>query len=113
MRILLGMAVLIFAGGCAGSDRGPTCESASEAECIVSSECTLVVASDRPGDYACVAARNECEEGFFQRDASAEHCESKAGCRFVPAQCYCPPDLVCVCGGGTPAQCAPATDGSR
>ncbi len=113
MRMLLVMATLVLFSGCAGSSHGPTCESASEADCIVSGGCTLVVASERPGDYACVAARNACEEGFLQRDASAEECESKAGCRFVPAECYCPPDLVCVCGGGPPAQCTPATNDSR
>ncbi len=111
MRFRFLTVVLVVATSCAGSANGPACGGSSEGECIAAGECTLLLVSDRPGDYVCVATRNACEAGFVQRDASAAACEQKAGCRFVPAECYCPPDLTCVCGGGPPAQCVPDASG--
>ena len=85
-----------------------TCNEATELECVKSAECTLVQAEAR-GKYTCRAAVGRCEIGFRQvaeTDIKKE-CESKAGCEFIPASCFCPPipGLSCTCGGGPPAQC--------
>jgi hypothetical protein len=77
------------------------CSEMGELACITSAECTLKQAEDK--SYFCAAPASACEEGFVQRSASAESCG--AGCTFVPAQCYCSPDVTCICGGGPPAQC--------
>ena len=34
----------------------------------------------------------------------ASECNANSGCEFVPAQCYCAPEVVCICGGGRPPQ---------
>ena len=58
-------------------------------------------------EYACVTPSNRCQIGFAQSsDENAALCETHPGCRFVPAgECYCPPDVDCFCGGGTPPDC--------
>lgn len=39
---------------------------------------------------------------------SKKSCESKEGCKYIPAgPCYCPPNVRCICGGGPPPQCMP------
>jgi hypothetical protein len=59
------------------------------------------------GKYICRAAVGRCEIGFRQAGDGdiKKDCESKAGCEFKWANCYCPPNLNCTCGGGPPAQC--------
>ena len=105
----LGTIVIVTTAlSCSSSSSAPPCDAMSESQCIDSSECTLVLASPQPPDYTCVAARNACEQGFVQRTGDATSCEATQGCKFVPGECYCPPDLVCVCGGGPPPQCEPA-----
>lgn len=89
---------------------GPTspesaCFAATESECIASPECTLFLSGGTQPSYRCREAVGPCETGFVQLDGSADSCESKPGCGFEPANCYCAPGLVCVCGGGPPAQC--------
>lgn len=81
-----------------------TCESLGEMQCITSPACTLVLAGEQLG-YLCRPAEGRCELGFHQHGDSAEACEAEEGCRFVPGQCYCSPDVTCVCGGGPPPQC--------
>jgi hypothetical protein len=89
----------------AGSE-GKSCSQATELECIQSTQCTLVQTQVRE-KYTCRDSVGRCETGFRQ---SADHniqkdCEAKPGCEFKAAKCYCPPDLLCFCGGGPPAQC--------
>jgi len=77
----------------------------AELQCINSGESTLILVGEAPGVYVCRAAEGPCEQGFRQRIDTAEMCEAKEGCVFDPGFCYCPPDLVCFCGGGPPPQC--------
>ncbi len=115
LRYLLTIAAVPIWMCCNGpsSPRIPSpereCASLTESLCILSAQCTLVLASQLPGSYLCRPARNACEAGFIQRTGTRETCEEKPGCTFQPGFCYCPPDLTCVCGGGPPPQCEPAT----
>ncbi len=119
--ILLSLAVgavvaAAIAAGCSGSPSSPqatesaestaaiACTSLSELACIDSPECTLSLVEG--GRYTCGEPVSECEIGFIQHNASAERCAE--GCTFVPAKCYCAPDVTCICGGGPPAQCVAA-----
>jgi hypothetical protein len=105
------MAELIFADGfesgstSAWSAMVPRCDDLTELQCIDSGECTLILVSEMTGEYACRPAEGLCEPGFLQRSDTAQSCEAREGCSFVPGVCYCPPDLVCFCGGGLPPQC--------
>lgn len=80
------------------------CAGLDEMQCITSDDCTLILVAEERG-YLCRPAEGPCERGFQQRDGSAESCEAKAGCHFVPGHCYCSPDVTCICGGGPPPQC--------
>lgn len=77
------------------------CAALSELACIDSADCTL--RQEAEGTYACAAPADDCERGFAQRGGRREDCPE--GCDFVPARCYCAPDVTCVCGGGPPASC--------
>jgi hypothetical protein len=95
--------------GCAGETAPelPSCARATELACVESTECTLdQVLTENGKSYQCRPDVNECQRGFAQKTGSPEACEAKPGCRFVPASCYCAPDVLCVCGGGPPSQCA-------
>lgn len=95
----------------AADDSTPPCATRSEQQCIDSPDCTLaLVAEDDGGGYLCRDTANACEEGFRQSDGTPEECEAKEGCRFDPGRCYCPPDVVCICGGGPPPSCVPADE---
>ena len=83
-----------------------SCSEATEHECLQSTQCTLVQTRVH-GKYTCRTAIGHCEIGFRQ---SADYdiqndCEAKLGCVFKIANCFCPPNLTCACGGGPPAQC--------
>ena len=85
---------------------GKACSETTELECLQSTQCTLVQTQVH-GKYTCREAAGHCETGFRQ---SADHdiqkdCEAKPGCVFKIANCFCPPNLNCACGGGPPAQC--------
>ncbi len=79
------------------------CAQASELACINSAECTLV--QPAPGTYFCREAVGPCEIGFVQNQGTQQTCEAKPGCAYVFPDCYCAPDVTCVCGGGPPPQC--------
>ncbi len=81
------------------------CGVLSELQCINSGVCTLEFADPDTGTYLCRDAADSCEQGFRQRTDTAATCTERGGCRFVPGFCYCPPDVVCVCGGGPPPTC--------
>ncbi|MDH3402664.1 MAG: hypothetical protein OEP45_03540 [Acidobacteriota bacterium] len=112
---------LLQACGSAGSNGSPppdvtqppveaprqvACDARDELACLDSSDCTLRQAEDKT--YYCAEPASACEEGFVQSSATAEACVGE-GCTFVPAVCYCAPDVTCVCGGGPPAQCVAAS----
>lgn len=105
LAVLITLAVALVAG-CSDSVTDPLgCLSSTELACIESRECTLFLASDSPTTYTCRPTADRCEEGFSQRNDTQADCEAESGCLFTPGNCYCPPDLVCVCGGGPPPQC--------
>jgi hypothetical protein len=83
-----------------------SCSTITELECLHSAECTLVPTEQR-GKYTCRASVGHCEIGFAQEGEGdiKQQCEARPGCEFQPGSCFCPPDKVCVCGGGPPAQC--------
>lgn len=83
---------------------GKSCSQLTEQECFSSAACTLT-RNETGNGYQCRPAKDHCELLFRQSDGTKEICEAKAGCTYVPASCYCPPGVTCVCGGGEPAQC--------
>jgi len=98
------VALLSFSGS-AGPSETEQCEQLPDIQCISSSACTLELTRNGENDYECRATKNYCEEDFIQRTDSATECESKNECIFQPQSCYCPPDLICRCGGGQPPMC--------
>ena len=84
-----------------------SCHELSETECLKSAACTLTKNKQAQG-YQCLPARDHCELMFRQIDGTREICESKQGCKFIPSNCYCPPNSLCACGGGEPALCKSA-----
>jgi hypothetical protein len=90
----------------AAGTEGKACNETTELDCLQSKQCTLVQTQVH-GKYTCRDAVGHCEIGFRQ---SADYdiqkdCEAKPGCEFKIANCFCPPNLECACGGGPPAQC--------
>jgi hypothetical protein len=83
-----------------------SCAQSTELECIQSTKCTLIQTGVH-GNYVCRDSVGRCETGFRQvADYDIQKdCESKPGCEFKAANCFCPPKLNCTCGGGPPAQC--------
>jgi hypothetical protein len=80
------------------------CNLLSELNCIKTPACTLV--QKGVNDYQCRGAVGKCEVDFIQwGEKQIESCETKPGCKYVPGNCYCPPDVLCRCGGGKPPQC--------
>ncbi|HEX9734430.1 MAG TPA: hypothetical protein VGG06_20860 [Thermoanaerobaculia bacterium] len=120
-RLIFGIVVLALLGLACGAPSAPNtsapdpvtepeadaCASLDEMQCITSAECTLIL-PEGGREYRCRTAEGRCEQGFRQYDGDAEACEAKEGCRFVPGQCYCSPDVTCICGGGPPPQCVEA-----
>jgi len=99
-------ALLFGASAVVSADEGAACSAASELECINSTACKLEQTTPH-GPYVCRASRGRCEASFRQAgdDDIRKLCEATAGCEFKPGSCFCPPNVVCVCGGGPPAQC--------
>lgn len=86
-----------------------SCQQLSEQACFSSAACTLTKDNNTKG-YQCRPAKDHCELLFRQSDDTRETCEAKDGCEYVPASCYCPPGVICICGGGEPAQCRSRND---
>ncbi|WP_455202576.1 hypothetical protein [Kaarinaea lacus] len=94
-------------------DLDKSCANLSELDCLKSPICILQK-NQRDSTYQCRAADNSCESGFMQSLHQKSDCEAKQGCKFLPANCYCEPEKLCACAGGTPAMCMPGQqDGSR
>jgi hypothetical protein len=97
------------AGATSGSvmglaQEGKSCNQLTEQDCFNSAACTLTKNKDGQG-YQCHPAKDHCELMFRQSEGTKQSCETKAGCVYVPANCYCPPGIECRCSGGEPAQC--------
>ncbi|MCP5088782.1 MAG: hypothetical protein GY952_18485 [Rhodobacteraceae bacterium] len=92
--------------GVPGQLNAQTCERLEAIACIASGDCMYEKVGER-FEYACMRPANRCQIGFKQSSqTSATSCENRVGCSYVPAgECYCPPDVDCVCGGGTPPNC--------
>jgi hypothetical protein len=86
------------------TSEGKVCANMSEQECLSSAACTLTK-SEKTHGYQCRFANDHCEMLFRQSEENRENCEAKTGCVYVPASCYCPPNVSCKCSGGKPAQC--------
>ncbi len=80
------------------------CDSLSELDCLKSMDCVLDQEPETK-NYFCRNPVDDCEKGFSQYDPKKKACESKSNCQFIPGKCYCPPDVLCVCGGGSPPFC--------
>jgi len=82
------------------------CYLLSASDCLQTNECTLHWNGDAKR-YQCLKNANTCEENFIQATANPSACKAKPGCKFEPANCYCPPDTRCDCAAGPPAMCVP------
>jgi hypothetical protein len=86
-----------------------SCQQLSELQCIKSESCSLV--QEGVNRYRCQLAVGKCEIGFRQwGENQMENCEVKPGCQYYSGNCYCPPDVICRCGGGKPPQCIEKKD---
>ena len=83
------------------------CAELDEASCFTSEAC-MVALDPVAKSYTCRAASGPCEAGFVQADT--ETCPVERGCELVPASCYCPPKVTCICGDGEPPGCARVWD---
>lgn len=80
------------------------CASLDEQSCLESKECILKQKENKT--YFCEMATTKCETDFIQwGENSKSSCIKKDECRYIPANCYCSPNVICRCSGGTPAMC--------
>lgn len=99
------MASIVARGDVQGfTSEGKVCAQMTEQECFSSAACTLT-RNETTHSYQCRFAKDHCELLFRQSEENRESCEAKTGCVYVPASCYCPPNVTCKCTGGEPAQC--------
>ena len=82
----------------------PVSTKVSDSQCLRSSDYTL---HRNEGGYYCLPAVSRCEKGFVQGSDKPSLCEAKTGCKYIPGDCFCQPDInvMCVCGGGEPPMC--------
>lgn len=93
------------------------CANLDPLVCLSSVECTLDCERSKAepekclnfAHYSCHPAQGVCELGIKQSELTQETCESKSGCLYRPANCFCMCDFTedcdCECGGGPPATC--------
>jgi hypothetical protein len=119
--IPMAMAIWAVVAGLAAvpASAAGDCTQRSELECVISTDCILERTGDLNAVYVCREPANACETDFVQmwdfnaapeeRHDTQAMCAAKAGCRFAPGKCYCPPFefIECYCGGGTPSLCVP------
>ena len=95
--------------------KAQSCDQLAAIDCATSTDCMYQKIGEAD-QYACVAPTNRCQIGFSQGGANdsakaSDICQSRPGCSYVPAgECYCPPNVDCICGGGTPPDCAADTN---
>lgn len=124
--ILLAIFVAMVATSLFSTDASAqttVCSELDETSCLVSTDCMLSL-RDPTGPYTCEPPWDLCQIGFAQEildekqefpvdnsnALSKQQCVSQTGCAYVPAgPCYCPPGLNCICGGGRPPDCQPAS----
>ena len=97
------------------------CSSLDNLSCMASNECMLDQQNGTKA-YTCMPAWDRCQIGFQQaildnagkfidwsrHEETENQCLAQRGCSYVPAgSCFCPPDVACICGGGTPPNCLP------
>jgi hypothetical protein len=95
------------------------CADIDHLSCFTSTKCMLIQDLDE-GPYHCAAPTDQCQVQFRQGFLSASGlsielergakisaaCEAREGCEYIPmGKCFCPPGVVCFCGGGTPPNC--------
>src|SRR5262249_53067184 len=96
----LAIVGILLSGGLVGAELD-MCAFLSELACIKSADCKLVQLRAEAGSpYKCRSNANACEVGFVQHTPSKAACESNRDCVFQSSSCYCPPDVICRCGGG-------------
>jgi hypothetical protein len=105
-KTLKAATFVLFASATSAAEIPHICSQISELECLQSTTCELEQVSVH-GKYIYREAKNRCEMGFRQSgdEDIKKVCGSKPGCKFKFAECFCPPNVLCECGGGPPAQC--------
>ncbi|MEO8673897.1 MAG: hypothetical protein ABI411_21515, partial [Tahibacter sp.] len=110
--LYIALGIALSSGAPRADVSADACAALSELACIQSQDCKLELKGPKAGSgYRCRANANTCESRLIQYQASKDRCEAEASCRFTPANCYCPPDVLCFCGGGPPARCEPLEEG--
>lgn len=66
--------------------------------CLEAPGCVLDLNDE--GAFECREPTNDCEA-----QVGEPNCQATEGCTFYPGECFCPPNLDCVCGGGPPPIC--------
>jgi len=96
--------ILIFLFAASSISSANECVSLNEQSCLESKTCLLKQKPDKT--YSCIKAIAKCEIGFIQWGENSESsCTNKNECRYISANCYCAPKVICRCGGGKPAMC--------
>ena len=111
----------------APSDKPPAgmaCDAMTAPQCLLAAWCVLQAVPRGDPGYVCREAKEPCEGGVAQFPPLEfkAHCEGRPGCRYVPAQCFCPTAqtrvrsisrvaIGCTCGGGSPHRCVAAAVG--
>jgi hypothetical protein len=98
---------------------GMACNDMTAAQCLLATGCVLEAVPKGDPGYVCREAKGPCEGGVSQFPPLIfkADCEARPGCRYVPADCFCPTAqtrvpstsavaINCSCGGGPPHRCA-------
>jgi hypothetical protein len=102
---------------------GMACADMTGAQCLLATGCVLEAVPRADPGYVCREAKGPCEGGVAQFPALTfqADCKARPGCRYVAAECFCPPAqtrvrstspvaMNCTCGGGSPHRCVAAAD---
>lgn len=100
LTILIPVLALIFAfGPPAMAGAAVDCTELGQKTCMTERQCIYT-------GGACEQTADPCEIAWQELAHSPASCAEMTSCRYTQSQqCYCPPDVDCVCGGGAPAQC--------
>ncbi len=95
--LMLGLlSVFIFS---VNAEEVSVCEKLYQKACMEEPRCAYTGKFCRP-------TNDPCEIAWLELEGTLASCESMTACDYIKAeQCYCPPDVICVCGGGAPEQC--------
>jgi hypothetical protein len=96
------MAVVALLSGLSAptlADAALDCTKLKQLECMTERKCVRV-------RFSCEATTDPCEIAWQELHGTQASCEAMTNCRFIPREpCYCPPNVVCKCGGGAPDRC--------